>query len=202
MFRPSAAAAAAALCLVAQPAAAEPFENFVDLCMKTNVDGAAAGSIAKAAGWFQLPPEALGEEATPFEDTSLYLSADPAAMTADKAADLDVLMTGVGLGDDIFGIKDLRLDICAVGSLVAADVAALQSQLGALLGFGPERSGEDVPVWVFSPAGTGFQSRADLIDADDAAFAEAARREKILLATVMDSDGLSILVVGAVRPAR
>lgn len=202
MLRSSAAALAAALCLAAQPAAAEPFENFVDLCVETNVDAAAAEAIAKSAGWFQLPPEAFGDEPLPFEDPHFYLSVDPTTVSRDKAEDLDILMTGSGAGDDVFGVKDMRLDVCAVGSLVSSDKDALIARLGAFLGFAPNRLEEDVPVWVFTPSGAGFRSRPDLADADDQAFDEAARREKILLATVMDSDGLSILLIGAVRPAR
>jgi hypothetical protein len=184
MIRSVAAGAALALCLAAGPVAAEPFENFVRLCVRTNVDQAAAAAAAKSTGWVQLPPETLVDGPLPFEDPSIYLSHAPSDSGNKTAPDLDILVTGWALGEEVFGIEGVKMDVCGV----------------AVLGFDPELEAEE-EVWVFSPLGAGFRPHPGLMEMDDAAFEEAVRREKILMASVMESDGTNVLVIGAIRPA-
>ena len=95
MFRSIIAGAVCALGLAASPAAAEPFQSFLDMCLDTNADRQAAIAVAKAAGWYSMTPEALDMESDELQEPTLHLSIDPAQMS-DKGphADMDMLVPG------------------------------------------------------------------------------------------------------------
>ncbi len=193
------AGAACALWLAASPAAAEPFQNYIDLCLETQADRQAAGAKAKAAGWFPLPADTVDFGEDTFRDPAMYLSVDPADFS-DKGppADLDVLMTGWGSGEEAFGLSDVRLDACVVMS-GSADADTLRSRLQALLGVEPfELDGED--AWVFSREGSGFRSEAALMDLDDAEMPRIAREKKVFIAAVIPADGMTGIMLAIFRP--
>lgn len=199
MSRLSLAGAACALWFVAAPVAAEPFANFVDLCLETNADRQAAVSAAKAAGWFPMPPEAMDGSDQEFRDLQVYLSADPFAQS-DKGppADLEMLMTGWGSGDEVFGIGGVRVDACVVMSLFddRSDLAALITER---LGFAAINLG-DQDGWVFSREGSGFRSEADLMELEESELPRIARERKLYMLGVLNEDGMAGLMLGAVRP--
>ncbi|GAA0651060.1 hypothetical protein [Brevundimonas lenta] len=199
MFRAAAVGGVLAVCLFASPAAAEPFENFVKLCINTKVDGATSAALAKADGWVPLPPETLGEEPM-FEDPRIFLSQDPAGFTDKPPTELDLLMTGWGSGEDVFGLGGVKLDFCAIAPVIG-EKGDFIAQLGAFLAIEPMQVQEHT-AWVFSPQGAGFISRPDLLDDDsEAEFLRVVREEKVFLATVVESDGTEMLLIGAIRPA-
>ena len=133
MSRLTIASMAGAIWLAASSVAAEPFQNFVDMCVETNLDRQEAGAAAKAAGWITLPAEAMGLEADGVQDPAAYSSIDPAQISDKTTVDqLKLLLTGWGAGEIAFGLSGLRMDICAVmaGSVEITSATSSMLELG------------------------------------------------------------------------
>ncbi len=197
MSRSIIAGAACALCLAASPAAAEPFQNFIDMCLDTNLDRQAAGSMAKANGWIPLSLEGmdLGEDS--LRDPVLYLSADPATVSDKSVWDIEMLMTGWGGGQEIFGIPGVRMDACVVMS-ESSDPATLRSRLQDWLDVEPVMlDGEE--AWVFSRDGAGFRSEAALMDLGEEELPRLARDKKVFMAALIPEDGMAGLMLAIFR---
>ncbi|RZJ04338.1 MAG: hypothetical protein EON89_08280 [Brevundimonas sp.] len=195
---------AGAICVAlffASSARAEPFDDFVDHCLRTNADQQAVANSAKGDGWFALPPEVFGADAD-FEDPQLFISEDPAAF-GDKGppADLSMIITGWGEGENVFQISGVRLDVCVVGAqTTTANADRLRERLETLMGFPPvEYDGER--LWLFSRLGEGFHSESGLVDLDDTQLPEIARRQKIYFAGVIEEDNFIGVIMAAVRPS-
>ncbi len=198
MFRWVAAGAIAVLCFVSPAAAAEPFDDFVNLCV--NNDGRREVVIAKAEerGWFRLPAEALPDDGE-FRDTVAFLSADPEDHPNGMPADLRMIMVGRGDSEKLLGVTSLEMEACAVVLLSeTSDSASWAGRLDRLLGFGAKSSGAD-PLWVFSRAGSGFRSESDLMDLPDDQLSAAAKQRDLYIAGLLGED-FSGLLFAAIRP--
>jgi len=199
MSRLSFAGAACALWLAASPAAAEPFANFEAMCLGTNADRQAAVAAAKDAGWVVMPPEMMEQGEEDFRDTQVYLSADPfTASDKGPPADLEMLITGWGSGEEVFGIGGVRVDACVVMSLFG-ERPDLEAVVTERLGFSPVNLG-DQEGWVFSREGSSFRSEAHLMELDESELPRIARERKLYMLGVLNEDGMSGLMLGAVRP--
>lgn len=201
MSRLTIAGAVCALGLAASPAAAEPFENFVDMCLKTDVDRQAAGARAKAIGWFALPVDPATADESGMEDAAIYMNVDPLNAGAKPPHDLEMLATGWGAGDQVFDVGGIGMDACVVmtAQTTGVDFAA---RLEELLGFAPTAFDGD-RAWVFSRVGTGFRSEAALLDLttdDPEALRRLARERKIYFAGVLIEETMTGLMVAAIRP--
>jgi len=200
MSRLSITGAACALWLAASQAAAEPFQNFVDMCLQTDVDREAAGARAKAIGWFAMPVDpATGEEAE-LEDAALFLNVDPQTMSEKDFAELEMLVTGWGSGEQVFDVSGVRMDACVVMSSLAGG-EHFADRLEAVLGFGPI-SFDGEPAWAFSRVGSGYRSEEALLemaDDDPGTLRQIAAERKIYIAGVLEEDGMSGLMVAAIR---
>lgn len=197
MSRWTIAAAACALWLSAGPVAAEPFQNYIDLCLETQANRLEAGAKAKAAGWYLIPAGSidLGDET--FRDPALYMNVDPADLT-DKGepADFDVLMTGWGAGE-VFGVSGVRVDACMIMS-DSTDAATLRSQLQTWLNIEPfDLDGEE--AWLFSREGSGFRSEAALMDLEESELPRIAREKKVFIAAVIPAEDMSGLMLAIFR---
>lgn len=204
MSRWTIAAAGCALWLYAGPVAAEPFQNFLDMCLNTNVDRQAAGGRAKALGWFPIPIDAAAADESGMEDPELYLSVDPMRV-GDKGppADLEMLVTGWGSGEQVFDVGGVRMDACVImAGLAGGD--SLAARLEERLGFAPsDFDGEK--AWAFSRVGAGFQSEEALLvmaDEDPEALGRLASERKIYIAGVLEQDDMIGLMIAALRPDR
>lgn len=199
MSRLTVAGAVCALWFAVSPARAEPFANFVNLCLETNGDQQAAVSAAKAAGWVLMPPEALNQSDEEFRDTQVYLSADPFAQ-GDKGppTDLEMLVTGWGSGEEVFDIAGVRIDVCVVMSLFE-ERPDLEALITERLGFPSGNLGEH-EGWVFSREGAGYRSETHLMDLNGSELPRIARERKLYILGVLNEDGMGGLMLGAVRP--
>ena len=201
MFRSIIAGAVCALALAASPAAAEPFENFVDMCLETNVDRQAAGARAKAIGWFPMPLDGAAMVESGLQDAALYMNVDPLTV-GDKGMphDLEMLATGWGSGEQVFDVGGVGMDACVLMTALA-DSEDLAARLEQTLGFGPQDfDGER--AWAFSRVGAGYQSEAALLetlDKDPESLRRLASERKIYIAGVLVEDGLTGLMLAALR---
>lgn len=197
MFRSIVAGAALSLCL-AGAAVADPFEDYLEFCIKRDGSAAAAAAGAEAAGWVKLPAEVFAEEDNPVRDLSVYMNAELDELAEKEPADLRMLMTGWGEGEEMYGLTDTRLDFCMIG-VSNGDLEALRAQIAGYFEF-PVTSVGDEEVWAYSRQGTRLQSEASVIKSEDPA--AAARGRKIFLAGVIETDsGLVMLMLGALRPS-
>jgi len=201
MSRLSFAGAACAVWLAASPVAAEPFANFVDMCLRTDVDRQAAGARAKAIGWYAMPIDAETADESEMEDGALFLSVDPTNV-GDKGMpnDLEMLVTGWGSGEQVFDVGGVRMDACII--MTVAGGGDFAARLEETLGFAPvDFDGEK--AWAFSRVGAGFRSESDLLlalDEDPESLRTLANERKIYIAGVLEEDGLTGLMLAALRP--
>lgn len=202
MSRSILAGAACALWLAAGSAAAEPFQNFVDFCLDTNADREAAVARAKAAGWSAMPPEMMDPDEIEFRDPAVFLSFDLATVSEKGPPEsFEILITGWGSGRDVFDLDGVKLDACAVMS-VDGDHATLAARLGERIGFAPtDVTGNGEMGWIFSRAGRRFQSEVELVDIEDSDLVRVARERKLYVAGVLEEDGMTGLLMGALRPS-
>ena len=198
MSRLTIAAAASALWLAASPAAAEPFRNFVDMCLNTNADRQAAVSRAKGIGWHPMAADALGL-GEDLEEATLHVSADPALMTAKgPPADLEMLVTGFGGGQMDFGVEGTRMEACVVGA-VGRDPAELEAQLEERLGMPPaELDGQR--LWMFTRAGAGFRSEAAFLEQGDEEALRTIAERKLYMAIVIPEGDVVVIMLATFRP--
>lgn len=198
MSRLTIAAAAGAIWLAASPVAAEPFRNFVDMCIETNLDRQAAGAVAKAAGWVVLPAEAMGFEDDGILDPAAYSNIDPARISDKAAVDqLELLLTGWGSGEVAFDFPGVRMDICAVMA-GSGDVETLTARVGEHLGL-PRINLDGEELWVFSREGATFRSEAALMELDESELPRIAREKKLFVVGVIAEDDMIGLLMAAVR---
>jgi hypothetical protein len=199
MSRLTIAGAACALWLAAWPAAAEPFRTFVDMCLDTNADRQVAGSKAKAANWHSMPAEVVESFGDDMRDPAAFLSVDPAEIGAKgPPADLEVLVTGWGAGEETFGVDGVLIDACVVMA-ISGDRSSLMARLQEWLGTPPvDIDGE--PAFVFSRQGSGFRDESALTDLDDSEIPRIARERKVYMAGVIEEEGMVGLLLGALRP--
>ncbi len=200
MFRLVAAGAMFMLCLVGSPAAAEPFDDFVNLCM--NNDGRRDLVIAKAEerGWYRLPTEVVPPDNAELKDMVAFLSADPADHPDGMPAGLRMLMVGRGDGQKLLGVASLELEVCAVAVMDdTAPTASWADRLDQTLGL-KAITKTGAPLWVFSRDGTKFRSEADALDLPEDQIATFAKQQSLYLASVLDEDYPGLLFA-AVRSA-
>ena len=198
MSRLTIAGAACAVWLAASPAAAEPFQTFIDMCLDTNLDRQRTDALAKGGGWTPIPAGQidLGEDV---QDAAIYANVDPAAM-GDKGApdDFEMLMTGRSSGEAAFDMPGVQLTICMVFS-TSADPNALQDRLQTLLGSPPTEM-ENVSAWIFSRAGSTFRSEASVIDLPDEEALRVVTERKVYIAAVLPEDDVVGLMLATIRP--
>ncbi|MDQ3125202.1 MAG: hypothetical protein M3Q74_06295 [Pseudomonadota bacterium] len=199
MFRWVTTGAVAALCLVVSPVSAEPFDDFINLCV--NNDGRREVVIAKAEerGWYRLPAEALPEDGGEFRDTVAFLSVNPEDHPGGMPADLRMVMVGRGDGEKTLGIARLELEACAVVLLAdTGEAASWAGRLDQTFGFGATSKGE-LPLWVFSREGSGFRSEATLMDLSDDQLVAVAKQRDLYIAGVLREE-FEGLLFAAIRP--
>ena len=200
MTRPFLAGAAICTWLLAWPAAAEPFQTFLDMCLATNADREAAGVRAKGAGWLPMPMDAEDVAELGLKDPILFINGDPSAVAEDaKTDEFEAMMTGWGDGKVMFGVGGVRMDICVVTSGIG-DLEPFQARMTDTLGMSPVALDDKMELWAFSRQGSGFRSEASLVDADDEDIPRIARERKIYFAGVIPAGSSLVLMIGALRP--
>lgn len=197
MSRLTIAGAACAVWLAASPAAADPFQNFVDMCLRSDANAQTARDAANAAGWAKLPTTELGGD-MPFEGVEVYFTGDEPS--GDKPAVFEFLMTGWQSGEEALEVEGVHLDVCAIGFGATGDdemVDAMENHVG----FAPVEF-EGKLTWMFSRDGNALRSENEILTSDLDARLDAFRRRKLLMAGVWNEGEMTLLVVGASRPMR
>ena len=197
MIRLSIVGAAAALCLAASPAAAEPFEMFSAACMENDARrDAVAASMAKA-GWFALPDEELKAfEGEGISNASVYFGSDPAS--AAESSTVETVMTGWAAADTFVALGGLGVEFCAVMSS-EGDKPTLDQKMERMFGFPPTDIGAD-QVWLFAREDGRYRPAPPLLDLPEADMAAMARKHDLYMAATILEDGMTITVIGAIRP--
>lgn len=163
MSRLTLAGAVCALSLTAWPAAAEPFDHFIEMCLRTNADAASAAAAALRAGWHRKLDEETADHGTAlFAAPVIYLSDDP-AMGDGSRAFVDFLMTSTASGEEMFGVPDTTIEACSV--VTEHDLTAQRARMTRELGFEPLESSESI-IWIYSRDGDAFRSEASLADVE------------------------------------
>lgn len=199
MSRLTIAGAVCALALAASPAAAEPFQSFIDMCLDTNADRQAAIAAAKAAGWYPMTPDALEMGSDELQQPTLHLSVDPAQMS-DKGppADVEMLVTGWSGEDWDIGVDGVRMDACAIGAPFA-DAAALEARLEQRLGV-PSVDMDGQRAWAFTREGGRFRSQADFFKLEDDEALRTLAAGKLYMAVVLPEDDVVVIMLATFRP--
>ena len=199
MSRLTIAGAAFALSVAASPVAAEPFQNFVDMCLKTDVNRQAAGARAKAIGWFALPVDPSMADESGMQDAAIYMNVDPLNPGSKPPLDLEILFTGWGAGEEVFDVGGIGMDACML--MTAQTGGDLGARLEEMLGF-PPTNFDGREAWAFSKAGRGFRSEAALLESSEEApevLLRQARDRKVYLAGVLTEDDMTGLMLAAIR---
>lgn len=192
-----AAALGAVALLAASPVAAEPFQNFLRMCMVADAEARAAGDAADAAGWTKFPASDLGEGGDlPFEDAEVYVFLSSA--DEEKAiAEMEILLTGWQSGEEMLKAEEVRLDLCAVGGpgAIGDAIEAMEDHIGF-----PPVDINGSTVWMFSRQGERFRSENDYFDDESEARIEAVLTRKLRMAGVMRQGDMTLFLLGAARP--
>lgn len=174
-------AAAVAACLVASPAAAQPFEAFQQFCLDTGGEPAAARAAAEAAGW-GLDPRGASQAGMTLlshpdgEEQGLMLLAVVPAREAGIAA-----------------------TTCSV--LVIGPQSDFISEVEAWTGFEGGRTSRGTPAWVFLRGADGLTNLPDLVTASGEEMAAAARSRGVIHAvSIRDGDAGRLLIYAVMQP--
>ncbi|CAN5296339.1 hypothetical protein BH09PSE1_BH09PSE1_03410 [soil metagenome] len=182
----------------AAPATAEPFSSFVDMCLTTDANHEAAAAAAKRAHWYQMPGEVF-DEVPELQDAALYLSFDPTG-TAGPPIDgaFEVMVTGSADSEGAIEMEGMSLGLCGVMS-PGMDVEATRRQVAARLGAQPTTTAEGETIWLYSRKNGQLVSEAALTDAKDETILEAVRHRDLYVVFLLDEEGTTGLMAGAIR---
>lgn len=184
---------------LASPAAAEPFDHFIEMCLKTNANAASAAAAALNAGWYREPDEEtadLGDEV--FAPPVIHVSVDPARR--DESGEFaDFLMTTTAGGEEMFGVPGTTVETCAV--VTESDLAAQRARMTRELGFEPLESTQG-SIWIYSRDGAAFRSEAALADVDASEMLRLIRERHLFFAMVTEGETGGIGIgTSLIRPA-
>lgn len=183
------ALALVALSLLAGPAAADPYDDFLDLCVASSGDGAAALAKAETAGFAEASGELYSTFRLPdFPDAKIRVRGEGEAR--------EVLIFGTAPRDD-FG--DMTGSTCIVLS-PGLDAASAESRLETRLGFPAFTDGAaDAPMWYLTGGPDVWRSEPQLVGASDARIAEVAAQRPVTIFAVLPGAGFTALMHGTLK---
>ena len=190
-----AGAAAAALLLLASPAAADPFELFKDICLDTRAERAAVIETFEKAGWVSVPATAFGDGSEGVGEPMAFVRSEDLHL-ADPAA-TEVGIIGWSAVDAFISLPEVRVEFCAV--VHPGDKALMDRKMESLFAFPPiDINSEE--VWIFSRDSSGYRPEGSLLDLSKEEFTRLTSDRQIYIAATISEDGSAITIVGAVRP--
>lgn len=203
MFRSIAAGVAAAVCLTAGAASAEPFDTFGQFCLENEARPEAIESaVHKAGGWHPVPEEMIGPmRQAGFGQARAWMNAPMEALQdPDKVAAIEMVIAARVDGAAIFQLPGTTADICMVMA-AGHEAGPLRRKLEGAMGFEAYEAHE-LPLWMFTPAdGGGYRSENALATIQPEAFIRILAERPIHIASFMDDRerGLTGLLAGVLR---
>lgn len=191
--------AAAAVLLVATPAAADTFQSFTKTCLTSDGNAAAALTAAGDLGWKPIPSEVF-EDGAPegLQDLTVLTNFDPNSSALPEQ--LEMLMIGAADGGVIMDAPGVMMGICGVMAS-DVDIATLTQQASSYLGGQPQLTGE-YTVWIYSRQNGRITLEPGLMEADDAVIEALVRERSLFAVYVIEEDSLSGLMLGAFRSTK
>lgn len=161
--------------LLATPAAADPYDDFLNLCVASGGDLVGAQAKAREAGF----GDASQEVATQFR---LPDFPDAVALTRGEGPATEILVVGTAPRQD-FGAMTGTTCILVAPSLASASA---ETRLEAKLGFPAFTDGAaGAPMWYLTGGPDVWRSEPQLVGASDARIAEVARQRPVSIFAVL-----------------
>lgn len=194
MFRSIAAGVALAFGLTGA-AAAEPAESFLTFCLANDARADAVARSADKAGWNQLSEADIAKmNAAVGIGATAFTNLDPEVLHGD---DLPADFEGLVMGRTEDERDAPSMDICMVVT-PRIDQTVLERRITETLGMAPAAP-DGERAWFYSRVGGTFKSEADTMGDEDAIVRVLAERDILFVTVTPPEDGLSVLVMGAVR---
>jgi hypothetical protein len=166
---------ALAALLLATPAAADPYDDFLSLCVASGGDVAGAQAKAREAGFGDAPEQV----ATTFR---LPDFPDAVALTRGEGEAMEILVAGTAPREDFGGMTGTTCILVAPS--LRADSA--ESRLETKLGFPAFTDGAaDAPMWYLTGGPDVWRSEPQLVGASDARIAAVARERPVSIFAVL-----------------
>lgn len=182
-------ALALAALLLATPAAADPYDDFLELCVAPAGDVAAAQTKARAAGFGEAPAELAAS-------FRLADFPDAVVLARGEASAPELFIAGTAPRPDFGGMLGTT---CIVLS-PALDAASAETRLEAKLGFPAFTDGAAGSPWWYLTGGPDvWRSEPQLVGASDAAIAELARQRPVSIFAVLPGGDFSALMYGTLK---
>lgn len=172
-MKPSLVALAAVL--LATPAAADPYADFLELCVAPAGDVAAAQVKARAAGFGDAPAEVS-------QTFRLPDFPDAVALTRGEGAAMEIFIAGTAPREDFGAMTGTTCIVVALG----LDARSAETRLETKLGFPAFTDGAaDAPMWYLTGGPDVWRSEPQLVGADDAGIAAVARERPVSIFAVL-----------------
>jgi len=161
--------------MLATPAAADPYDDFLNLCVASAGDGAAVQTKAEAAGFGEASGELYSTFRLPdFPDAKIKVRGQGDA--------LEVLIFGTAPREDFGAMTGTTCIVVALG----LDARSAETRLETKLGFPAFTDGAaDAPMWYLTGGPDVWRSEPQLVGADDAGIAAVARERPVSIFAVL-----------------
>ncbi|WP_298123717.1 hypothetical protein [Brevundimonas sp.] len=181
----------AGLCLaaLATPAAADPYDDFLQLCVASGGDVAAAEAGARAAGFGDAPLAV--SRAYRLEDFP-----QSTALTRSAGTATEVFIVGTAPRADFDGMTGTTCIVLAPG----LDPASVETRLTEKLNFPPFDDGPaDAPMWYLSGGPDVWRSEPQLAGSTDDQIAEVARLRPVSIFAIVPGGDFTALMYGTLK---
>jgi hypothetical protein len=161
--------------LLATPAAADPYDDFLELCVAPAGDVAAAQAKARAAGFADAPEQVARTFRLPdFPDA--------VPLTRGEADAMEIFIAGTAPREDFGAMTGTTCIVVAP----ALDAGSAEARLEAKLGFPAFTDGAaGAPMWYLTGGPDVWRSEPQLVGSSDARIAEVARQRPVSIFAVL-----------------
>ena len=176
--------------------AAEPFDLFSATCLSTDARREVVADTLTKAEWLTLPGEMVGMRAQHGEEPWVAY-ARPEDLNAPDLTTIKIFLTGWTTAQAFIDIPDLGAEFCAL--LNSGDKALADRKMEQLFGFAPQEIRTD-QVWIFSRDGAGYRAEPDFMSLSRDEVTALTTERQVYIAATIPGDGVSITLIGAIRP--
>lgn len=161
--------------LLATPAAADPYNDFLDLCVASAGDVAAAQGKARAAGFGDAPAEVA-------QTFRLPDFPDAVVLARGEGEGIELVIAGTAPRPDFGALTGTTCIVVAPG----LEPRSAETRLEAKLGFPAFTDGAaNAPMWYLTGGPDVWRSEPQLVGADDAGIAAVARERPVSIFAVL-----------------